>query len=185
MADVYDEQVAAQSPAELRMAVQLYVQAQPRRVLEIGCLHGGTLRCWLQQAPVGATVVAVDPNHLGAEEYPRWKPGGVELVVVYGRSQDGHVQEQIAEHGPYDWCFIDGDHTAGAVQADAELCLRMAAPGAHLLFHDTVAPPGWAPTPPGEVWAALADQYEAWQYVADRPPGYPPESANGIGVVKT
>jgi len=182
--DVYDELVAAQSPAELRQAVQLYVQVRPQRVLEIGTLHGGTLRCWLEHAQPGAVVVAVDPNHLGAERYDTWVPPGVQLVVVYGRSQDDHIREQVRVHAPFDWCFIDGDHAAEAVLADAGMCLSMTGTGGHILFHDTVPPPGWGPTPPGEVWSALAQEYRSWEYAEPRPPGYPPESANGIGVVE-
>jgi hypothetical protein len=35
-----------------------------------------------------------------------------------------------------DFCFIDGEHTAPAVQSDFEFCLRVAAPDAAICFHD-------------------------------------------------
>lgn len=46
------------------------------------------------------------------------------------RSIDPH------EIGAPDICFIDGEHTTGAVCADWQFCLRVCRPGGIILFHD-------------------------------------------------
>ncbi len=178
MTDVYAPEVG-QSPAELRKAVALYRRIKPQRVLEIGVLYGGTLRAWLTGSP--QLVVAVDPA-------PRCHPSefdrnGTELVLLTGRSQNADVQEEIRRRGPYDWVFIDGDHSYDAVKADADLALTITRPGGYILFHDIVPPDGWEPTPPGRIFEELAETYQCSRLIASRPPGYPPESANGIGVI--
>ncbi len=183
--DVYDPEVG-QSPAELRQAVQLYKDAQPYRVLEIGVLFGGTLRQWLDNARPGATIVAIDPNHINGSHYEEWRRDDVELVVGYGFSQSSQMVDLIREHAPYDWVFIDGDHTRAAVQADADLAVELSRAGTLILFHDILVPDGWEPTPPALVFSALRLRRDrkGWVISAPRPPGYPPESANGIGVVR-
>lgn len=177
--DVYAPEVG-QSPAELRHVVALYRRVKSKRVLEIGVLYGGTLREWIAGGP--ELVVAVDPD-------PKVRdfdtPEGTELVFLVGRSQS--LADEIRQLGPYDWVFIDGDHEYSAVKADADLALEVTRPGGYILFHDIVAPEGWAPTPPGDVYyelAALDEIQKAWTIIEPRPPGYPPESANGIGVLQ-
>jgi predicted O-methyltransferase YrrM len=184
--EVYDEQVAAQSPAELREALALYVASDPKVVLEIGCLHGGTLRCWLQNASP-EVVVAIDPNHHMADLYGSWCQATTQLYVGRGHSQFDSMLELMTEHAPYDWVFIDGDHSLEAVRADAYNVLPLMNTGGYMLFHDVHAPPsmGWDPTPPRQVWEEVArvEGRRSWVIAAPRPQGYPPESANGIGVV--
>jgi predicted O-methyltransferase YrrM len=180
--DVYNPEVG-QSPAELRQAVQLYKDAQPYRVLEIGVLFGGTLRQWLDNARPGATIVAIDPNHINGSHYEEWRPDDVELVVGYGFSQSSQMVDLIREHAPYDFVFIDGDHTLEAVQADADLALDCARAGSLILFHDIIPPDGAGATPPGRVFESMPVEH-SWVIIEPRPPGYPPESANGIGVIR-
>ncbi len=174
MIDTYDPEVG-QSPAELRQAVELYREVKPRRVLEIGVLYGGTLKVWL--AGDAERVVAVDPE-------PRVDFESDRLTVLVGRSQDPLVVGLLREYAPFDWVFIDGDHSEPAVHADAALALELTRAGGHILFHDIVPPNGWPSTPPGRVWSELTRTHESWAYIEERPDGYPPESANGIGVIR-
>ncbi len=179
MPDVYAPEVG-QSPAELRQAVALYRKSGARRVLEIGVYYGGSLNAWLAEEP--ALVVAVDPEFRGLDFRENVKPD-TELIEINGRSQDLDVMDQIREHGPYDWVFIDGDHQYEAVASDARLALSVISTGGHILFHDIVPPPGEPTTPPGKVWTDLSRDFASFSFVEPRPPGYPPESANGIGVI--
>lgn len=176
MAEVYNGLVA-QSPAELRQAVELYRRVQPRRVLEIGSLYGGTLQAWLEGDP--DVVVAVDPN-------PRFDPAGLSerLTLIVGRSQEADVQQLLHERAPFDWIFIDGDHSMDAVMSDVELAFQLLNDnGGYILFHDIFPPEGWGPTPPGLVFESLRSSYRSLVFSAPRPEGYPQESANGIGVI--
>ena len=107
--------LVGQVPEELDRLRDLYRKRQPVRVLEIGVWHGGTLREWLAETP--EVVVAVDPD----PQVTDYDVGDhTQFVLVVGRSQEDHVRDQIREHAPYDWVFIDGDHEYSAVKADTE-----------------------------------------------------------------
>lgn len=175
--DVYAPEVG-QSPAELRQAVDLFRRSNVKRVLEIGVYYGGTLNAWLAEEP--DVVVAVDPE-FRRTDFDQ-KPN-TELVMIPLRSQDLDATDWIRRYAPYDWVFIDGDHQYDAVASDARLALEVTRPGGHILFHDVVPPPDWPQTPPGRVWVELAKEHESDVFSEKRPPGYPPESASGIGVI--
>jgi len=49
-----------QNQSELAELIALYRDRKPKRTLEVGTYHGGTLYHWLRHAPRGATVVSVD-----------------------------------------------------------------------------------------------------------------------------
>ena len=48
-----------QVACEIEPVLEVYKRKQPRRVLEIGCWDGGTLKLWLQEASP-EVLVAVD-----------------------------------------------------------------------------------------------------------------------------
>ncbi len=174
-----------QIPAELDQARALYVRKQPKRVLEIGVWYGGTLREWLRLAAPKATVVAVDPDHLDPDSYEDWRKDDTTLVVLTGRSQDDVIKEQIAEQGPYDWIFLDGDHGENLLRADVELAGSVAAKGCCLLLHD-IDDGGSDTTGPRRVLDDLYSQgFRITEIIASpEGTGYPPVSAHGIGVVQ-
>src|SRR5262245_53658855 len=108
--------VSTEPPAMLQNAVEfqglldLYGEQAPARVLEVGVDQGGTLWRWLQYAPAGALVVALDDRHLNRGLYASWTPEEVELVAVTGSSHDPDVLIDVAQYRPFDWIFIDADH---------------------------------------------------------------------------
>jgi predicted O-methyltransferase YrrM len=170
-----------QIPSELERMLALHAEAKPRRLLEIGCWDGGTLREWLRHAPGRATVVAVDPNHLNHSAYDEWRKPSTRLVVGYGLSQSESMVDLIREHAPYDWVFIDGDHGYGAVRHDVDVCLPLVSPGGLLLLHDITPAEGETVTGP----SAVLDELEAAGHPVERieAGGRLPWSA-GIGVVR-
>lgn len=171
-----------QVPAELDQLRDLYVERKPLSVLEIGVWFGGTLREWLTNAAPGATVVAVDPEHQNPNLYEQWTPEGVTLVVGTGRSSD--LEHLIREHSPYDWVFIDGDHSHDGVRADMELTTKLVRPGGLLLLHD-IAAEGFPPLAPRIWFEALRDSgYDCTEIVETPPDWYPADSGHGIGVVQ-
>ena len=129
---------------EFETLLELYRKAAPARVLEVGAYTGGTLWWWLQEAAVGATVVSVD-TYDGANFaqqvdnralYPLWTPEDVELVVIEGDSRRPRTRNQILEHGPYDWIFLDGDHLYRSARSDWESYGKSAREGSVVVFHD-------------------------------------------------
>ncbi len=166
-----------QVQAELDWMTDLFVSREPKRVLEIGVYHGGTLKVWIEHAPANAHFVAVDldlqyvfDNGLGLHGLQTLRP-------VKGSSQDERVQRVIRANGPYDWAFIDGDHHLEAVESDVELVVPLIRAGGVLVLHDIVnlGHPG-----PAEVLERLFDEgYGITQFVADTTVDDP----HGFGVV--
>jgi predicted O-methyltransferase YrrM len=169
-----------QVPSELASMVALYLERQPKRILEIGSWDGGTLKVWLENAPRGATVVAVDLEHRNAVTYHEWERGDVTLILRAGSSLDDEGRDFIRRHGPYDWAFIDGDHTAPGVQGDIDTCLPLVAPGGLMLLHDITPCAGDDTCPPLDAFRDLGERYETWTYQDLTPATW----TRGIGVVQ-
>jgi len=169
-----------QIESELARAVALYASRKPGRVLEIGCWDGGTLREWLQAAEPPALVVAVSLEHRMPEQYEGWRQEGTQLVVGTGMSQEQPMLELMAEHAPYDWAFIDGDHGDWGVSHDVANVLPLMASGGVMLLHDVTPPEGWDTYGPLNEFRKLQEQgYRTEVY--DVPERYPWSA--GIGVV--
>ncbi len=120
---------------ELDQMLQVVNRLKPKRVLEVGSWHGGTLWHWLQ---FGGTVVSIDDEMRLASEWGKWaEDAGANLVLLQGFSQDAPIIEKARELGPYDFIFIDGDHRYDAVRADWENYSAMCKRGGIFAFHDT------------------------------------------------
>lgn len=168
-------------PRELDALLEVYRAANPRRVLEIGCWDGGTLREWLTQL-TPEIVVAVDLEHRNPKAYERWRQPETELVVITGSSWDAKVVKQIRAHAPYDWAFIDGDHGDYGVRRDVATVRPLVSPGGHMVLHDIQAGSDFDGVyPPGVVLAELeAAGYETERFVFSNPQRW----SHGIGVVR-
>ena len=123
-----------QIPSELDQMLALYKKKNPRRVLEIGCWDGGTLQHWLAVCP--DVVVAIDPDHRNPDAYPDWVLPGTDLIIGHGKSQDEDMVSLMQEWAPYDWVFIDGDHSVPAVAMDVHNTTQLIAKGGVMLLHD-------------------------------------------------
>lgn len=169
-----------QVPSELAQMVSLCRLRRPRRILEIGSWQGGTMRVWLTQSP--EIVVAVDLDHQREEMYERWRSSATQLEVITGDSLSDEVKERVRRHAPFDWMFIDGDHTEAAVRSDVALALECASPGALLLLHDVQLGAGGEgePGPRIVLEEFRAGGHEVAEYV-EQP--YDGRWAHGIGVV--
>ncbi len=172
------EMIVGQVAAELDAVKVLYNERGPRKVLEIGVYYGGTLRAWLTHAAPDATIVAVDPDHKNPDLYENWRHEDTTLVVLNGRSSE--VADEIRAHAPYDWVFIDGDHSEAGVRFDIGLTVPLVKKGGLLLIHDII-PTTIAPrTCFDELWR----DHEGWEIICDRPDDYPENCGHGIGVIR-
>ena len=100
-------------------------------LLEIGSSFGGSLKRMAAVMQKGARIVSVD---LPLDDTPKFlnpldslkdtcrkiglKGGNVELIV--GDSHSKAVVERVREYGPFDFVFIDGDHSYAGMKADWE-----------------------------------------------------------------
>ncbi len=135
---------AYQSPGEFGKLWDLVASRPHARILEVGSLFGGTLWGW-SHLPAIEELVAVDlPS-----EWPQVRDGVREartqwdgwfgerctFTLIDGDSQDPATIAQV--HGPFDFAFIDGDHTHEGVRADWANYSPLVRKGGLVAFHDT------------------------------------------------
>jgi predicted O-methyltransferase YrrM len=169
--------------AEYTQLLDLYRELAPKRVLEVGTFHGGTLYHWLTNAAEGATVATVDSYAVGIDNrhlYDDWVPDGVTLKVIAGQSAAESTVAQAKAWAPYDFIFIDAGHYYTEVKADWEAYLPLAQKGAVVAFHDILPPSVVHPEiEVARLWAEIKEEFETEEFVADRDADW-----GGIGVVR-
>lgn len=130
------------APAELLLPERLLIYAlvrglAPRRCLEIGTHFGGSTTILvgaLDDLGGDRKLVCVDPNPLVPTDV--WATIAHRTTLLRGSSPLA-LDQALAEAGePFDFVFIDGDHTREGARRDIDGVLDVAAPGAHLLLHD-------------------------------------------------
>lgn len=121
---------------------------EPRRLLEIGSLFGGTLWYW-SQLPSLEQLVAVDlPSdwdevahevRAGRPQWSEWM-GHLDFHDFQADSHLDRTVERVIEvlTGQFDVAFIDGDHSAEGVWRDFDLWSPLVRPGGVVAFHDTI-----------------------------------------------
>lgn len=152
------------------------------KLLEIGSSFGGTLKRMAAVMPKGSTIVSVD---LDCDDTPKFLNPmaslketcrqlsmlGATVHLQIGDSKNKAIIQNVKDYGPYDFAFIDGDHSYEGVKSDWENYGPMAKTVA---FHDT------ASTVLGvaQLWKEIKEsgRYRCEEYVA-------PERQFGIGVV--
>lgn len=115
-------------------------------VLEIGSLFGGTL-WWWAHLPRIERLVSVDlPSDWpqvrdgvreAREHWFGWCEHRCQLHDLQADSQDATTVEAVADLGPFDVAFIDGDHTYQGVRADWLAYSPLVRSGGLVAFHDT------------------------------------------------
>jgi len=169
-----------QVASELEQMMALHARKKPRRLLEIGCWDGGTLREWLTNARPKSTIVAVDLEHRNRAAYDEWRKPDTNLILGTGSSQSDEMIALMQAHAPYDWVFVDGDHENWAVRSDVNVTLPLVKPGGVLLLHDITPPAGMDTYPPGEILGEFGTNGYVTEKYADLEPA---PWARGIGVV--
>jgi hypothetical protein len=130
------------APAELLLPERLLMYSlvrglRPARCLEIGTHFGGstTITCAALDDVGAGRLVCVDPHPLVPADV--WAGLAHRATMLRGMSPGALADAMAMAGGPFDFVFIDGDHTHAGVVRDVEAVLAVAAPGAHLLFHDS------------------------------------------------
>lgn len=80
---------------------------RPLTILEIGCLHGGSLQMWKRYFGPFATIVAIDIDPAAA----RHEEDQIK-VRIGDQSDPVFLQRVIEEFGPFDIVIDDGSHIA-------------------------------------------------------------------------
>ncbi|HUU33868.1 MAG TPA: class I SAM-dependent methyltransferase [Vicinamibacterales bacterium] len=129
------------APAELLLPERLLMYSlvrglRPVRCLEIGTHFGGStaITCAALDDVGAGRLVCVDPSPLVPAEL--WATLAHRATMIRGTSPSALPDAVALSGGLFDFVFIDGDHTHAGVMRDVAGVLTVAAPGAHLLFHD-------------------------------------------------
>jgi len=139
-----------------------HVAARPHaRVLEIGSLFGGTL-WWWSHLPAIKVLVTVDlPSEWdqirdgvrdARQSWPEWFADRVDFHDICADSHDPATIDAVraaAGDDPFDFVFIDGDHSYEGVRGDWLAWSPLVRPGGLVAFHDTW--PNWDRHEPGVV----------------------------------
>jgi predicted O-methyltransferase YrrM len=121
----------------------------PRTMLEIGSLEGYTLSRWCESLTPGATIVSIDllvpdsdarfpvqlSGHRGAWGVTASKCGHA-FCMLSGNSRDSRLASLAAANAPFQFIFVDGDHSYEGVRSDWLTYFPMLADRAIIAFHD-------------------------------------------------
>lgn len=162
---------------EFTELLKLFRLIEPHHILELGTHYGGTLYQWLTHAKHGDRVVAVDDYHINDSKYELWTWGQVELNVIKGKTQDQNVINAARNFGPYDFIFIDADHSYQMAKHDWENYGAMTNPNTNSLvvFHDILP---YKNTEVDRLWEEIKNDYTYWEFIEDKN-----QAGCGIGVL--
>lgn len=142
---------------EFKTLLKLYTTLKPRRVLEIGTYHGGTLYHWLTASTpdvvvqVDSFAIGVDNRHLFAE----WCDAKTQLHSIIADSTNPDTVRLVEPHGPFDWVWIDAGHYEHEVRADWANYAPLAAPRGVVCLHDILTHPHHPEIQVDAVWRDL------------------------------
>lgn len=167
---------AAQKRAEFFELVKHVEALQPKVVVEIGTMCGGTLRAWCDCAAHDALIVSIDLP--GGEWGGGYQPSDVPRLRGYAKQNqrlvlipaDSHQIETCRDlhdclQGPVDFLFIDGDHSYEGAKADFEDYSQFVRPGGWIAFHDIVDHPNVPGCDVNLLWGEIRDRYETQEFV--------------------
>lgn len=141
-----------------------------RSVLEIGSRFGESLYRIAKRLAPGAKILGVDlpnadDNPLDSEQALLIKCNEIRAMghdcnVIVGDSHDPNVVATVHQFAPFDFVFIDGDHSDAGVRKDWENYGHL---GRIVAFHDIATP---APCYVAGLWSELKKKYETREFRA-------------------
>ena len=138
-----------QKRGELKQLFDFMVRARVLRYLEIGSRNGHST--YILGGAVEHHVTCIDwpgvswgqPNSSVKLSHAasRLEKEGKTTELLFGDSHSKGLRTEAARHGPYDFMFLDGDHTARGVRQDYLDYRSLVTPNGFIAFHDITADP--------------------------------------------
>lgn len=155
-----------QNDIEIARFAEIVRESGATSYLEVGSKFGGSLWRVANEMPKGSRIVSVDlPNGTVAWEESRKSLDavvnelnriGYDARIIWGDSTAQAVIDKVAQLGPFECVFLDGNHTLPYVQKDwINYCLTAKIVG----FHDI----GWRR--PADYRGVRIDVPEFWEEV--------------------
>ena len=158
-------------------ALEIVASIEPRRIVETGTCHGGSLFSWAQAAAPDARLVSIDlpmgPGGGGytAEYAPRFTqfcaPDRHLTCILDDSTSATTVRRTRDALGgePIDFLFIDGDHSYEGAIRDFELYSPMVRPGGLVMFHDIRRHTNPDAYGVHRLWNELKERYDHVEFV--------------------
>lgn len=125
---IASESLASQDKFELFHMLVAVAQLEPKKILEVGVHSGNNLKNFARAFPNAELYgIETETQHLVFKDF----------TLIEGDSTDLDIVARTAKHGPFDFIFIDGDHTYSVVKDDWENYSKLVRPGGAIGFHDT------------------------------------------------
>ncbi len=189
-----------QEKTELANLVRAVRSTQPKRVLEIGGFLGGTTYVWANYLRPDVLHVIEDfvglasiPDEafplVGYETRPdkyevmdKWHKWGTEFnVELQAHPIDSHTGFDLFKEcnpEPYDFLFIDGDHTYEGAKQDFDNYKTLVRPGGLIALHDIINFSGVPENNVQPLWEEIKKEYPYQEFVSR-----PGQEWMGIGLV--
>ena len=168
MSMVLDNAFAHQNPSEIGWLLRKLGGMES--FLEIGSAYGHTLAMMALMGMKGAKVCSIDaglaPNEL-KDTLEKLQRGGYNCHLYQGDSKSLGAVTFAEKHAPFDFIFIDGDHSYEGVKADWENYRKFSK---MIGFHDIAHPHHDV----SKLWAEIKEKHKTDEVVL---------SNMGIGVV--
>ncbi len=157
--------------SEMAVLLEIHRRLAPRRMLEVGTYHGGTLYHWLQNSEPGDIVVSLDSYAVGVDNrhlYDDWNTNRARLVVLEGDSHKGKTIGAVEQYAPFDMVVIDAGHFLPEVTRDWESYRPLVDEGGLICLHDILTHPAWPSIEVGQLWEKIKKDHLTFEIVADR-----------------
>jgi predicted O-methyltransferase YrrM len=170
---------------ELNELLKIFCNLQPKKIVEIGSLFGGTLVHWIYKSPPGSKIVTIDVvvppsdgrynRHRKAHDvdFYSWAKdkGDCEIKVIEDYSTSPKAIKQTLDFlsNEIDFIFIDGDHHYEAVKKDFENYGKYVRKGGVIAFHDIQSyPPPISPVKEVDrFWEEIKHNYKHSEFKFD------------------
>ncbi|MFX0001879.1 MAG: class I SAM-dependent methyltransferase [Candidatus Hodarchaeota archaeon] len=185
-----------QISSELVSLLQKVKRLQPKYILEIGTLNGGTLFLFSRVSRKDAILISIDmpKGKIGSPNskwriYSDWRVPLIKrislpsqkTILIRANSHEAstlyHLRK-ILNGEKLDFLFIDADHSYKGVKKDFEMYNPLVKNSGLIGFHDIV-PLGYNSNDVHKFWEEIKYNFDFDEFIDDRN-----QSTGGIGVIK-